>query len=298
MKKLSLSDLLEGETQTARILSQTASLIPLSMNKAVIRSLFTIIFLFSTATAPAQNIFPTLGNVGIGTGSPVNLLTINTGNSRNGIGLISGSSSVGGLADIALMTNVTSGITSGLVYKWLISLRNDGYFSASEVGTGLSLEFYGLQQGGGYYAPLSFTSNGNMVLVSGMNASSGNVLIGKTNQSNPNYKLDVNGNIRANKIVVNTTGADYVFDPGFSLLPLDSLRQFIAKYHHLPDIPSASKLRAFGVDVGEMQKIQLQKIEELTLYIIMQNRIINKQQKVIEKLSERIDKIESVHSCK
>jgi hypothetical protein len=46
------------------------------------------------------------------------------------------------------------------------------------------------------------------------------VLIGKTSQTNLAYKLDVNGNIRANKIVVNTTGADFVFDPGYHLLPL------------------------------------------------------------------------------
>ena len=65
----------------------------------------------------------------------------------------------------------------------------------------------------------------------------GNFLIGKTSQTNSSYKLDVNGDARANKIVVNTTGADYVFDSAYHLLTLDSLNTFIQQNHHLPGVP-------------------------------------------------------------
>ena len=65
---------------------------------------------------------------------------------------------------------------------------------------------------------------------------SGNFLIGKTSQTNSSYKLNVNGDARANKLVVNTTGADYVFDSSYRLLVTDSLESFIKKNHHLPGV--------------------------------------------------------------
>jgi hypothetical protein len=96
----------------------------------------------------------------------------------------------------------------------------------------------------------------------------GNILIGKTSQSNPSYKLDVNGNIRANKVVVNTTGADYVFDSAYHLLPPDSLAAYIQEHHHLPGVATALRMKEDGIDIGTNQTILLKKIEELTLYII------------------------------
>jgi hypothetical protein len=97
---------------------------------------------------------------------------------------------------------------------------------------------------------------------------SGNVLIGKTDQSNSNYLLDVAGPIRANEIDVNTTGADFVFEKDYQLKSISELEQFINKNKHLPDIPSANEVQKNGVELGKMNTILLQKIEELTLYII------------------------------
>lgn len=102
----------------------------------------------------------------------------------------------------------------------------------------------------------------------------GNLLIGKTSQTNTGYKLDVNGNIRADKLVVNTTGADYVFDSAYNLMPLIEVESFIKSNHHLPEIASASYMQANGIDIGNNQTKLLQKIEELTLYLIEQNKTI------------------------
>jgi hypothetical protein len=110
--------------------------------------------------------------------------------------------------------------------------------------------------------------------ISGNGIIAGNVLIGKTSQTNTSYKMDINGNARANKIVVNTTGADYVFDPAYHLLSLDSVNAFIQKYHHLPGVPSADEMQKKGLDVGNNQMKLLQKIEELTLIVIEQNKRI------------------------
>lgn len=123
----------------------------------------------------------------------------------------------------------------------------------------------------------------------------GNVLIGKTTQSNSSYKLDVDGIIRSQKVVVNSTGADFVFEPSYQLTELDSLNAFIRKYQHLPDVPSAEEMKKKGLDVGDNQILLLQKIEELTLYIIKINGELALKDKKIQQLESmnlRIDAIE------
>lgn len=123
----------------------------------------------------------------------------------------------------------------------------------------------------------------------------GNVLIGKTSQTNSSYKLDINGDARANKVVVNTTGADFVFDSAYQLPKVDSLSAFIEKYHHLPDIQSAQEMQKQGLDVGANQMKLLQKIEELTLYIIdlkKQLELKNEEIQQLEKINLRVTAIE------
>ena len=105
----------------------------------------------------------------------------------------------------------------------------------------------------------------------------GNIGIGT---SSPNYKLDVNGTIRANEIIVNTTGADFVFADDYQLRPLSALKVFITENKHLPEIKSAQEMQENGVGVNELQTQLLQKIEELTLYILQQEERI----KVLEEL--------------
>lgn len=117
---------------------------------------------------------------------------------------------------------------------------------------------------------------------------SGNVLIGKTTQNNIGYKLDVYGKVRASEIVVNTTGADFVFEDSYLLRPLDNLEEFINKHKHLPEIASAKTMTEDGVGLGELQTKLLQKVEELTLYIIEQHKILKGYKQVQEQLQREI----------
>jgi len=88
------------------------------------------------------------------------------------------------------------------------------------------------------------------------------------------YKLAVNGSIRAKSIKVDTGWADFVFDNDYKLLNIYEVEKFIAFNKHLPDMPSAKEVEENGVNLGEMQSKLLQKIEELTLYIInLQNQV-------------------------
>lgn len=91
---------------------------------------------------------------------------------------------------------------------------------------------------------------------------------------NPAYLLTVAGAIRAEEVIVETGWADYVFEPDFVLRGLDEVEAHIAEKGHLPDVPSAAEIQQQGVSLGEMQTLMMQKIEELTLYIIEQNKRI------------------------
>lgn len=119
-----------------------------------------------------------------------------------------------------------------------------------------------------------------------INSDNGNVLIGKVAQANTTYKLDVAGKIRADKLVVNTTGADFVFDPTYNLLPLPELGKYITQHRHLPGIQPAREMQQEGLDVGQNQTKLLQKIEELTLYIIELNKKVTEQEKKINALEK------------
>jgi hypothetical protein len=88
------------------------------------------------------------------------------------------------------------------------------------------------------------------------------------------FLFDVNGKIRANEIVVNTVGADFVFDDDYNLRSLSEVETFIKQNRHLPDIPTAKEVEENGVSLGEMQSKLLQKIEELTLYLVEQGKSI------------------------
>ncbi len=90
-----------------------------------------------------------------------------------------------------------------------------------------------------------------------------------------NYELAVNGEIIATEIVVKATPwPDYVFEKDYSLPKISEVENFIKENKHLPNVPTADKINNDGVSVGEMNRILLQKIEELTLYIIdMEKRI-------------------------
>lgn len=121
----------------------------------------------------------------------------------------------------------------------------------------------------------------------------GNILVGKTSQTNPAYRIDVNGDVRANKVVVNTTGADFVFDSTYVLPSLDSLNRYVNIHHHLPGIIPAARMQQEGMNIGEAYTGLLQKMEEMTRYIIGLNRQLEKKDDEINELRQRLNKIET-----
>jgi len=90
------------------------------------------------------------------------------------------------------------------------------------------------------------------------------------------HLLFVAGGITAEevKVKLNTNWPDYVFDESYKLLPLSDIENFIRQNKHLPQVPSQAIVQQEGIDLGAMDAILLKKIEELTLYIIEQDKRI------------------------
>lgn len=109
------------------------------------------------------------------------------------------------------------------------------------------------------------------------------------------YAFAVNGKTITEEIKVQlvSTWPDYVFESDYNLPSLSEVYRFIQNNGHLEDIPSAIEVQKEGILVGEMNAKLLKKIEELTLYLIQQQEIINAQNKMLEDFGKRIKKLEN-----
>lgn len=118
-----------------------------------------------------------------------------------------------------------------------------------------------------------------------LNEKNGNIGIGT---NSPDELLTVKGTIHAQEIKVDLDGAvapDFVFEkyfngfsealPEYEMISLEDLEVFLKANNHLPNIPSAEKMNKEGISLKEMNLLLLQKIEELTLYIIQQQKEID-----------------------
>ncbi len=106
--------------------------------------------------------------------------------------------------------------------------------------------------------------------------------------------LNIEGNIAANQITVKANGntADFVFSDTYQLQDLTEVETYIKTHKHLPDIPSAEEMEASGVNLAEMNKLLLQKVEELTLYSIVQKEELEKEQDKRKDLEDKIGSLQ------
>jgi len=101
------------------------------------------------------------------------------------------------------------------------------------------------------------------------------------------HHLVVAGSINAQEILVTQTvpGSDYVFEEDYKLMPLAELETYVNTNKHLPEVKSAKEFKEEGYSIGKMDDVLLRKVEELTLYMIAQ-------QKIIDELVEKVRSLE------
>ena len=141
-------------------------------------------------------------------------------------------------------------------------------------------------------------NNRNLWFDTTSSTTNGKLYIGSTpnyTSTTGNYKLFVEGGIMTEKIKValisTNNWADYVFEKDYNLLSLNEVEKFILKNKHLPGVKSAEELAENGLDIAEMQSKQMEKIEELTLYIIDQNKKLQQQNDEIQLLKNQMNEI-------
>lgn len=115
----------------------------------------------------------------------------------------------------------------------------------------------------GNFSPLVLQANGNVFI--GMNTRYDGDF-----DLTQGYRLAVNGGVLCEevKVILDVPASDYVFEPNYSLMPLDSVEAYVKANKHLPEVPSALDFKTNGYKVGKMDDLLLRKVEELTLYII------------------------------
>jgi hypothetical protein len=139
---------------------------------------------------------------------------------------------------------------------------------------------------GGTSAGIGTFSNTNMrIFANGVSAifiaaGTSNVGIGK---EFPTYKLEVNGTIRCKEVIVETVNwPDYVFKNNYKLPSLVEVEKYIQQNNHLPNISTDKDMEQSGLQLGDTQKKMMEKIEELTLYMIEANKKIEKLEQLVQ----------------
>jgi len=205
------------------------------------------------------------GNVGIGTTSPGTKLHVAGSNDMFKLENTDGTT-----ANQYTQMELVAGTAHN--YIWTNNQNSPGFFGGSG-----ALNLYT-----GSASPIAFFTNGSstpqMVMASG-----GNVGIGTTT---PDQLLSVAGTIHSKQVKVDLIGwPDYVFKPKYHLPSLLEIKTYVDKNHHLPGIPSEQDVAKNGINLGEMNKLLVKKVEELTLYQIEQDARIAALEKALSKLT-------------
>ena len=217
------------------------------------------------------------GNLGIGTQTPTHRLHVVGG---GGIMATDGplnAYTAQGIPD----PNIDNPTTALLGANGLMSNHGEYYYWRAFWGQSIDLRAGGIPDASrNIFRVRRFDSGASWTELFRVNEN-GNVGIGTAH--NGDYKLTVKGTLAARKVkVTQEAWADFVFEEHYALPTLQSVEAHIKTHKHLPGIPAASEIAEKGMDLGDMQQKQMQKIEELTLYIIELNKKIQELEKKIK----------------
>ena len=231
----------------------------------------------------------TKGYVGIANINPLRKLHVGNGSDLSAIGRFSGTWNTNYQKHSRLEFNDRNfGIGAGKITTGESGTDDDLYLWSYN-GNGRDIRF--MSTSNGESDPSTWKTN---MIVKG---NTGNIGIGTLEPGK--YKLAVEGKIGAREIEVKQgSWADFVFYEDYELKNLSEVESFINENKHLPDVPSEQEVKEKGINLGQMDAILLQKIEELTLYLIGQNKTqkklmntIQSQQTEIKNLKKEISSL-------
>ncbi|MBP1221745.1 hypothetical protein [Flavobacterium sp. 1355] len=210
------------------------------------------------------------GNVGIGTANPLAKLEVYNGNIL-----------------VRNAANIDNESTIMIAHSIKYADRDTFGISLRTITQSSGTNAYGMQ----FFTQESYiTGQTEKLRILG----NGNVGIGVINPTN---KLDVNGTIHSKEVKVDMSGwSDFVFKKDYKLPTLEEVEKHIKEKGHLENIPNEEEVLKNGINLGEMESKLLQKIEELTLYSITQNKKIEEQAKEIESLRALVSRIEKIEN--
>ncbi|AZB01115.1 cell wall anchor protein [Chryseobacterium joostei] len=186
-------------------------------------------------------------------------------------------------ADAFQISNLLPNLNAGVDLAWFVYDK----YQPNDVGLlTLSAPLFS----GDWAKPLfSVRANGKVLIGTSMNTA----LSGCSDCNE--YRLFVKDGIKAEKIKVENPSsngwADYVFKKDYKLRSLEEVEKHISEKGHLPNIPSAKEVEKDGINLGEMDAKLLEKIEELTLYSIEQNKQLKSQSEEIKELREQVQQL-------
>ncbi|WP_257667150.1 hypothetical protein [Parapedobacter tibetensis] len=252
------------------------------------------LLLIASTSVAQSNWFPNSGNAGIGTTSPYSI------GSYSVLDIVGKSTSNGGY--IRFRTSDGSGAarifnsndrllfdlqSANMYFQW----RNSEYKELYRVNSDGSAKWSGNESS---YTEVASNASGPFMRQYSNNGTTVSWLIrgyaSNGIQAVFNHGgIEVNGRVRAKEVKVETANwPDYVFHGDYALQPLPELEAYIKRHGRLPGIPSAQEVEAEGIDLGEMNRKLLEKVEQLTLHLIEKEKEIQ----TLKRLENRIELLE------
>jgi hypothetical protein len=253
------------------------------------KSILTLLSCLIVPVALHAQITDTGGNVGIGTTTPTSKLEVNGDVRSSSKYIITGKGSLESPSgtNLLLYGNSSLFLAGGGGGTNHMTITNTGNIGIGTTTPTAKLDVSGdvrstgkyIVTGVGTFEPVAtnsilVTANNDLRFAAGGSATPQLTILGLNgrvgiNATNLTHRLTVGGGIGAQEVEVTVAmGSDFVFNDDYKLTPLSDVEKFIKDNHHLPNVASAKEMETNGIELGKMDMKLLEKIEELTLYMI------------------------------